>query len=76
MNAFPDYDWLPWKFINTPKLYWEDISNQKKFVKWIETELNIKEMDGWYNVSLKVTPTQNSLYLLSRTFQTWEAKLS
>jgi len=34
-SAFPEHEWLPWKFKNTPTGYWEDIDNQRLYVKLI-----------------------------------------
>ena len=49
---FPEYNWLPWKFSGgTPKNYWTDQKNVQKYTKWIESELGIKKMSDWYNVS-------------------------
>ncbi len=53
-TIFPDYNWLPWKFNRAPQLFWNDVNNQKKFVKWAENELNIKEMGDWYKVTRRV----------------------
>jgi hypothetical protein len=53
-DVYPEYDWLPWKFEKVPLLFWDDIKNQQKFVKWAEKELKIKEMSDWYKVSVIV----------------------
>ena len=53
-HFYPNYEWLPWKFETCPRGYWENIENQKKFVKWAAKELNIKEPSDWYNISNKV----------------------
>jgi hypothetical protein len=54
-EVYPDYDWLPWKFGRCPQEYWDDMKNQRKFMDWAATELNIKEMSDWYKITLKVT---------------------
>jgi hypothetical protein len=54
-TMYPEYNWLPWKFQQTPKNFWSDINNQRKFVEWVGKELKIKDMCDWYNVTLKVT---------------------
>ena len=53
-NVFPDYEWLPWRFEHTPPNFWEDVNNQKKFMKWAEKQLKINEKSDWYNVSYRV----------------------
>ena len=57
-NVYPDYTWLPWKFAQTPKHYWDLVQNQRKFMDWIGNNLGIKNMSDWYNIPKKV----NNLY--------------
>jgi hypothetical protein len=45
---------LPWRFGKTPKNYWENVNNVKKFITWASKQLNIKEMNDWYNISVTV----------------------
>jgi hypothetical protein len=54
-NVFPEYEWLPWKFDNCPRNYWDDVKNQKKFMDWAAEQLNIQEMGDWYKVTKRVT---------------------
>jgi hypothetical protein len=53
-TVYPEYEWLPWKFEHSPKNYWENVSNQRRFMDWAAKELNVKDMSDWYNVSVKV----------------------
>jgi hypothetical protein len=53
-HAYPEHEWLPWKFSQTPKNYWEDVNNQRKFMEWASKELNIKDMTDWYKVAVRV----------------------
>jgi hypothetical protein len=55
MAVYPEYEWLPWKFINTPKNCWSDLKIQRKFLDWVSQELKLKDMNGWYDIPLKVT---------------------
>ncbi|GAM17741.1 hypothetical protein SAMD00019534_009160 [Acytostelium subglobosum LB1] len=50
-KQYPSYDWLPFKFVNTPKNYWRDIENQKKYMVWLQTRLGIKEARDWYRIN-------------------------
>ena len=54
-TVFPEYEWVPGKFKNVPRNYWNDIENQRKFMEHIAKELKIKEMSDWYNVTQEVT---------------------
>ena len=53
-NVFPNYEWLPWKFIKSTHNYWENIENQRKFMEWAGKQLGYKEMDDWYKMTGKV----------------------
>jgi hypothetical protein len=53
-TVYPEYEWLPWKFPQCPRNYWDSIDNQKNFMEWAGKQLNIKEMSDWYSVSIKV----------------------
>jgi hypothetical protein len=53
-GVFPDYEWLPWKFIHCPQNYWEDEKNQRKFLDWAAKQLSIKDMQDWYKVQVSV----------------------
>jgi hypothetical protein len=48
-EVYPDYDWLPWKFVVPPRNF-----DRKKFMKWAAKELKIEQMSDWYKVSIKV----------------------
>jgi hypothetical protein len=52
-KLYPEYDWLPWKFEMTPKNYWSDVNNVKKFMDWAAKQLKIKEFSDWQNVKIK-----------------------
>ncbi len=52
--VYPEYEWLPWRFTQVPKAYWNDINNQKIFLEWAEKQLNIKEKEDWYKITRKV----------------------
>jgi hypothetical protein len=44
---------LPWKFLKTPKNYWGDDNNKKKYLYWLGKQLGIKELNDWYKVTPK-----------------------
>lgn len=48
---YPNYEWLPWKF--STHNYWNNIDNQREFLNWAAKQLQIKEMDNWYQITLK-----------------------
>ena len=50
-QVYPEYDWLPWKFAQCPRNYWNDINNVRKFMNWAAKQLNVKKMSDWYTIS-------------------------
>ena len=53
-NFYSNYNWLPWKFVQTPRRYWNDMENVKEYMNWLSEQLNIKTMEDWYNVTYEV----------------------
>ena len=53
-TVYPEYNWLPWRFLHTPKTFWDNKDNQKKFLEWAKEQLGIKEFEDWYNVNQMV----------------------
>eukprot|EP01122_Echinamoeba_exundans_P006822 TRINITY_DN1987_c0_g1_i2.p1 TRINITY_DN1987_c0_g1~~TRINITY_DN1987_c0_g1_i2.p1 ORF type:complete len:428 (-),score=45.11 TRINITY_DN1987_c0_g1_i2:930-2213(-) len=51
--AYPDHEWLPWKLVKAPRMFWNDIENQKRFLRWLGTQHGIREsnLEGWYSIS-------------------------
>jgi hypothetical protein len=56
-TIYPDYDWMAWKFARVPCRFWQPFENHKKYTKWLETQLNIKQLSDWYNITFSVTPS-------------------
>jgi hypothetical protein len=54
-TVYPEHEWLPWKFVRCPLNYWSDVNNQRKFMDWAATQLNVKEMSDWYKISQRVS---------------------
>jgi len=51
MSVFPDVEWLPWKFDQTLRGYWNDIENHITYAKWLGGTLGYKNMDDWYQIT-------------------------
>jgi very-short-patch-repair endonuclease len=51
---YPDYEWLPWKFNVVFKEFWNDLSNQKKYMDWLFKELKYEISEDWYNISREI----------------------
>jgi hypothetical protein len=52
-SVYPEYDWMIWKFKQTPKGFWNVEENQKKFVNWLGKQLGVKHFDDWYRISME-----------------------
>jgi 5-methylcytosine-specific restriction endonuclease McrA len=53
-KMYPEHKWTPWEINKVTVNYWEDESNRKKAVDWAGKQLNVKQLDDWYNVLQKV----------------------
>jgi len=51
LELYPDYLWKPWLFSNVPSNYWNDENSLKSYLRWLAEQLQIKQMNDWYNVS-------------------------
>jgi hypothetical protein len=52
-TLYPEYNWLPWKFENSPRNFWDDVKNQRNFLDWASKEFKIQDMSDWYRVTQK-----------------------
>lgn len=55
VKIYPDYDWKPWLFKNSPRV-WHDPKIRSKFFDWLEKELEIKTSEDWYDIILNDIP--------------------
>ncbi len=53
-SVYPEYEWLPWRFSQVTKGFWNDMKNQRNFMDWAGNQLNYKIREDWYKVSAKV----------------------
>jgi hypothetical protein len=60
---YPEYEWLPWKFVRSPVNFWSDSHNKKKFLDWAGKQLGVKEFSDWYKVSTAVANLAVASYL-------------
>src|SRR5436309_2060124 len=51
-TTFPEIDWHPWKFEHhaVPAGFWQNVSNQRKFLDELGKEVGINQLDDWYSV--------------------------
>ena len=49
-TIFPNLEWLPWKFDVTPKGYWKDKANQRRYLDWLGVQLGFNSRDDYYKI--------------------------
>lgn len=55
IDCYPEHNWLPWRFEDCPKKYWDDVKNHRKFLEWAAIQLNVKDQNDWYKITTKVS---------------------
>lgn len=50
-NIYPDHNWKPWLFLMVPSNFWKTLENQKKYIEWLSSQLNILKLEDWYRVT-------------------------
>jgi hypothetical protein len=50
-ECFPDYDWKDWLFRITPRRFWKDPRNHRRYMKWLGRQLGIRRPSAWYRVN-------------------------
>lgn len=50
-TAYPEHEWIPWKFKTFNPHYWKDTKNHKKYLDWLGKQLKITHWNDWYTVS-------------------------
>lgn len=47
-SAYPEHPWELWRFTKVPAGFWEDLDNQRNFIESLAKNLNITQLDQWY----------------------------
>ncbi len=50
-ECYPDYDWKDWLFKVSPRRFWQDPKNHRRYMKWLGRQLGIRRPSDWYRVS-------------------------
>lgn len=56
-SLYPQHTWRAWKFSQVPSKFWCTKDNQLRYFAWLGEQLNIKNLDDWYNVCCRKTFT-------------------
>jgi hypothetical protein len=49
--AYPDHNWLPWRFEKVPQGFWEDSQQVTAFMRWLGIQLGCKNPTDWDSVN-------------------------
>jgi hypothetical protein len=59
-TLYPHHDWEEWRFSRkTPRGFWADIKNQRRFLQSVGKKIGVMSMEDWYRVELKSIATQS-----------------
>ena len=50
-SIYPEHDWIPWKFHQVSKGYYDSKMHRQKYVEWLTKQLDIRSLNDWYRVS-------------------------
>lgn len=48
---YPDFNWHPWLFNESPNRFWHDVKNRQSYMKWLGQQLGYKRPEDWYAIS-------------------------
>eukprot|EP01114_Cavostelium_apophysatum_P005321 TRINITY_DN1615_c1_g1_i1.p2 TRINITY_DN1615_c1_g1~~TRINITY_DN1615_c1_g1_i1.p2 ORF type:complete len:559 (-),score=129.89 TRINITY_DN1615_c1_g1_i1:334-2010(-) len=48
---YPERNWEVWRFVESPKNYWDDETNGRKFLEYLAEKLGIRNFDDWFTIS-------------------------
>jgi hypothetical protein len=51
LDVFPEYDWIPWKFRNISRGFFDDVIHQRQYFDWLSEQLQFQSMEEWYDVT-------------------------
>ena len=48
-----NYNYQEWKFSETPKKYWFNSYNRKRYLFWLGEQLQFRKAEDWYDISIR-----------------------
>lgn len=67
MTIYPDKKFLPWKYGGyVSKKFWDNERNVKLYLHWVQSQLNMKSLDGWYNITNSLLVKLHGSYLIQK----------
>jgi len=65
--AFPEHEWLPWKFGRVSSQFWDNLENLKRYLEWLSKRLGYINIEDYYRISRKDFKNNYGSGLLSLT---------
>jgi hypothetical protein len=66
IGIYPNYDWKAWRFHAVPKGFWKEPQNVRECIEWLGRQLNVKQLDDWYNIKTQDLETAGGAGLLKK----------
>jgi hypothetical protein len=66
--AYPEHEWLPWRFSRTRTGFWDSQDAQKRFFEWAASQLGVSSLDDWYTISGVQIDRLGGKYLLEHYY--------
>jgi len=67
-KAFPQYDWLEWKFGMTSNGFWKNTENHVKYAVWLGKILGYSKMEDWYKINKYIIESNYGSGLLTNYY--------
>jgi hypothetical protein len=74
-TIYPEIEWLPWKFIQVPANYWNNIENHKKYMEWLFDILGYKTIEDWYKITRDIIHKNHGGGLFSNQYNSSISKM-
>jgi len=68
MEAYPETDWIPWLFHQTPGGFWLDEGNRWEYLRWFEEQMGITDPSDWYSITSDDFKSHNGITILYNVF--------
>lgn len=62
----PEYPWKEWLFSSTPKHFWRERRNRRRYMAWLGEQLGFRRPEDWYAVTIDDFRKHAGLQLLRR----------
>jgi hypothetical protein len=65
-TIYPDHEWQAWRFRNVSGRWWEDLDNQRRYLRWFEAQEGIRTQTDWYTVPADKLRAKHGAYFLKK----------